>query len=555
MSKFISRVAWHEKEVATLDRHESACFQDGNGSFSPLPSLCRLSPLLGSLSAALKRTTLPIYRPVPKATEILKPGEGFDDVVRNFISRDVGYAQAVSRFVSRAARPHEEEAAALDEHESACLDAILSRWHPSDPDETLFLVLALCYIARLSDAQRSACAATLGWDGARTQMDCMVDFARRVLLSRTGLTSLASLDASKQDGEVTEHLERLWSEFCKDRNIEVSSTEVARNIIDMDLLPAEPYRKPCNGEFRWRCKGEAEEKWSIKMSPLSTTFTGEVPKLLDLVSKVVMCDFFSFVPVENLLAGHRVRLPHPYVEVDSVESAPLRVKELVLLLEGIHNNKLLRSLALERPPLSVLPHYHAISTCTQHARIWLGRYDLRIYYDHNLTYGRLGTQDSSTQEEEEVLANGFCKERTPSFMEKAVRDCTVEAMWLVPDEKGWLMNMRPVDYDFAKPPDTVMWRAYRQYVGHPVVVPEDLQIQFLLLPTIDYEYTRFLGRETKSKHSRDHLFPPAIEEFSTEDLIRDDIPVPPVDIPESFLDSGSSCMQSRFLDSGSAVLV
>ncbi|XP_024524739.1 uncharacterized protein LOC9655516 [Selaginella moellendorffii] len=106
-------------------------------------------------------------------------------------------------------------------------------------------------------------------------------------------------------------------------------------------------------------------------------------------------------------------------------------------------------------------------------------------------------------------------------------------MWLVPDEKGWLMNMRPVDYDLAKPPDTVMWRAYRQCVGHPVVVPQDLQARFLLLPTIDYEYTRFLGRETKSKHSRDHLFPPAIEEFSTEDLIRDDIPVPPVDIPVS----------------------
>ncbi|EFJ34637.1 hypothetical protein SELMODRAFT_405444 [Selaginella moellendorffii] len=433
--------------------------------------------LVASLSADLRRTTLPIYRPVPKATEILKPGEGFDDVVRNFISRDVGYAQAVSRFVSRAARPHEEEAAALDEHESACLDAILSRWHPSDPDETLFLVLALCYIARLSDAQRSACAATLGWDGARAQMDCMVDFARRVLLSRNGLTSLASLDASKQDEEVTEHLERLWSEFSKDRNIEVSSTEVARNVIDMDLLPAEPYRKPCNGEFRWRCKGEAEEKWSIKMSPLSTTFTGKVPKLLNLVFKVVMCDFFSFLPVENL--GWNMR--------SLVRDRARQDQELVLLLEGIHNNKLLRSLAIERPPLSVLPHYHAISTCTQHARIWLGRYELRIYYDHNLT--------------------------------------------LVPDEKGWLMNMRPVDYDLAKPPDTVMWRAYRQCVGHPVVVPQDLQARFLLLPTIDYEYTRFLGRETKSKHSRDHLFPPAIEEFSTEDLIRDDIPVPPVDIP------------------------
>ncbi|EFJ20295.1 hypothetical protein SELMODRAFT_418594 [Selaginella moellendorffii] len=273
----------------------------------------------------------------------------------------------------------------------------------------------------------------------------MVDFARRVLLSRTGLTSLAPLYAWKQDKEVTEHLERLWSEFCEDRNIK----EVAHNVIGTDLLPAEPYRKPSNGEFRsaGRCIEEERKQWSIKISPLSTTFIGEVPKLLDLASKVVICDFFGSLPVDNL--------------------------ELMLLLEGIHNNKLLRSLALERPPLAVLPHYHVISACTQHARIWLGRYDLRISYDHDLTYDRLGTQDSSTQEEEEVLANGFCKERTPSFMEKA--------------EEAWVMNMRPEDYDLAKPPDTAMWRAYKKYLGQPVVVlREQRKIRGLVLCTINY---------------------------------------------------------------------
>ncbi|XP_024536178.1 uncharacterized protein LOC112348244 [Selaginella moellendorffii] len=496
------------------------------GSFSPLPSRGRLSPLPGSLSADLRRTLhlSPVYR-----TEILKPGVGFNDLVN---ARGIGYAGAMSKFVAKAARAHEEEAAAMDVHECVCIDAMIAKWHAEDPDETLFLVLALCYIARLSDAERSACAATLGWDGARAQMDCMVDFARRVLLSRT--PTLDSLEASRQDEEVTEHLERLWSAFCRERNMKVCSKEVARTDIDMDFFPAEPYRKPCNGEFRWRCKGDVEEKWDIKFSPLSTTFAGEVPKLLDLVSKVVNSDFFFFHPVDNmgwnmrsvvrdqarrdqvklvysLLAGHRVPPPWPFVEMDGVMSAPLRVKELVLLLEGIHNNKLLRSLALERPPLSVLPHYHAISVCTQHARIWLGRYDLRIYYDHKLTYGRLGTQDSSTQEEEEVLANGFYKERTPSFMEKAVRICTMGEMWVSSSEKeeAWLMNMWPEDYDLAKPPDTAMWRAYRQYVGHPVVVPKEQSKigAARVLSDIDYEYTRYLGWETKSKHSEDGLFP------------------------------------------------
>ncbi|EFJ22535.1 hypothetical protein SELMODRAFT_416368 [Selaginella moellendorffii] len=69
-------------------------------------------------------------------------------------------------------------------------------WDSAEMDETL----AVCHITRLSDAERSACAGTLGWDGAREQLDCMVDFARQQLLSTgsAGIVSLASLDKTRR---------------------------------------------------------------------------------------------------------------------------------------------------------------------------------------------------------------------------------------------------------------------------------------------------------------------------------------------------------------------
>ncbi|EFJ13064.1 hypothetical protein SELMODRAFT_424771 [Selaginella moellendorffii] len=356
--------------------------------------------------------------------------------------------RTVSKFVSMAAHPHEEEAAALDMHEAASMEYLLQYWDSPETDETLFLVLAVCYIARLSGAERSACAATLGWDGAREQLDCMVDFSRQELLSTgsAGLRSLGSSDSSKQDEEMP-----------------------ARNTIAMDYWASPPYRKPSNGEFRWLCQGDkltnTESKESSRLYGVAA-----VPKLFGLVSKILKADFFLTLPVERLgwnmlsckhssnrdgvrraysqLTRHPLDPPPMRVFPYEMDSAPLRVKELVLLLQGIENNKLLRSLVTERPPLSVLPHHHAIWNCKQHARIWLARHDLRIYYDHNLTYGRLGTLDAAEEEEEEVLLDAFCKERTPSVIEHTLRTQTQDIMW--EEIKGeMVMHMRPEDYDVA----------------------------------------------------------------------------------------------------------
>ncbi|EFJ22684.1 hypothetical protein SELMODRAFT_416386 [Selaginella moellendorffii] len=451
--------------------------------------------------------------------------------------------RTVSKFVSMAAHPYEEEAAALDMHEAASMEYLLEYWDSPETDETLFLVLAVCYIARLSGAERSACAATLGWDGAREQLDCMVDFARQELLSSgsAGLRSLGSSDSSKQDEEVSEHLEILWAKFCNERSIRVTSEMPARNIIAMNYWASPPYRKPSNGEFRWRCQGNQLRNTGSKES--SRLYgVAAVPKLFGLVSKILKADFFLTLPVERLgwnmlsckrssnrdgvrraysqLTRHPLDPPPMRMFPYEMDSAPLRVKELVLLLQGIENNKLLRSLVTERPPLSVLPHHHAIWNCKQHARIWLARHDLRIYYDHNLTYGRLGTLDAAEEEEEEVLLDAFCKERTPSVIEHTLRTQTQDIMW--EEIKGeMVMHMRPEDYDVAKPPDTAIWRAYTQYVGHSrVVLPTMEGCEPPVLWDIHKEITRRLGLETKTRRSKDGLFPPAAEDFSLDELDR-----------------------------------
>ncbi|XP_024541113.1 uncharacterized protein LOC9630445 [Selaginella moellendorffii] len=71
-----------------------------------------------------------------------------------------------------------------------------------------------------------------------------------------------------------------------------------------------------------------------------------------------------------------------------------------LPLCGIRSNRLLSSLVLHRPPNSALPHYYTIVNASAHARLWLGRYDLRVYYDHSLTYGEMCTPGAALAEEE-----------------------------------------------------------------------------------------------------------------------------------------------------------
>ncbi|XP_024522340.1 uncharacterized protein LOC9646138 [Selaginella moellendorffii] len=449
----------------------------------------------------------------------------------------------VSQFVAKAALQGwsdevMREAVARDLHEEECLSSLVAEWDYAHSDETLFLVLGLFYIARLSDAERSACAAS----DVPEQLHCMVDFARQELLSCTGRAAFLQGLASKQDEDVTEHLELLWAQFCKKRNIQVSSEEPERQTI-YEYYPAEPYRKPSNGEFRWRCspsRGDHEvlvDMTSTRRSSISSYGTMMVPKLFGLVPRILESSFFLTYPTDRLgwnkLAVLRERQEHgvnikwgysrlashpgipPFKErvdfPDGIPAGPFLGRELALLFQGMVNNKLLRALTLERPPLSVLPHYYAVLVCAQHARAWLGRYDLRIYYNHDLTYGRLGTQDATEEEEEEVWLNGFRKERTPSTIEYILRRDTVNNMWdLLKDHM--LINMRPKDYDLAKPPNTPMWRAFKQYIGHPrLIYPYPVMTQ-PVLREIQSTYTEVLDLETKSKQSKDGLFPPAPEE-------------------------------------------
>ncbi|EFJ12784.1 hypothetical protein SELMODRAFT_425175 [Selaginella moellendorffii] len=220
----------------------------------------------------------------------------------------------------------------------------------------------------------------------------------------------------------------------------------------------------------------------------------DVPNILDLVCKLTESDYFFYLPVKNLgwnlrihteqrdtveeyyskLEGDRNALPrvppatYPCVEVTT---SPLRVSEARLLLRGIRSNQLLRSLLLHRPPQSTLPHYYTIVNASAHARLWLGRYDLPIYYDYSLTYGELCTRGAASAEEE-ALNGGFLVERGPSVVETVLRHNTLNHMWKEgPTAYEKLVHMRPEDYEppeEAVAQDENLWKALQQ-LRHAVV--------------------------------------------------------------------------------------
>ncbi|XP_024544476.1 uncharacterized protein LOC9644181 isoform X2 [Selaginella moellendorffii] len=224
----------------------------------------------------------------------------------------------------------------------------------------------------------------------------------------------------------------------------------------------------------------------------------DVPHILDLVSKLTENDYFFYLPVTNLgwnlraavatyrrlgdiveeeysqLEGDRNALPEvpPAYPCDEVTTSPLRVSEARLLLRGIRSNQLLRSLLLHRPPHSTLPHYYTIVNASAHARLWLGRYDLPVYYDHSLTYGQLCTRGAASAEEE-ALNGGFLVERGPSLVETALRHNTLNHMWKEgPTAYEKLVHMRPEDYEplpeEAVAQDEMLWKALQQ-LRHAVV--------------------------------------------------------------------------------------
>ncbi|EFJ22672.1 hypothetical protein SELMODRAFT_416366 [Selaginella moellendorffii] len=265
-------------------------------------------------------------------------------------------------------------------------------WDSAEMDVTL----ALCHITHLSDVERSACAGTLGWDGAREQLDCMVDFARHQLLS-TGSAGIVSLGSLEQDEEVSE------PSFA---------TIVIQKFLRLYPSFLFPFARRCQAQpmpifwhekFSFSLSAEMTMASNYK-SGLGSACVAPVPRLLGLISRVLKADFFLILPVDrlgwNMLSGKvgsqdRVRRAYPQLALhaadpprlrtfsDEKESAPLRVKDL--------SEKLV----------------------------------------HFSGDGRLGTEDVTEEEEAEVLRNGFCKERITSLIGQTIKSYTVESMWYV----------------------------------------------------------------------------------------------------------------------------
>ncbi|EFJ22546.1 hypothetical protein SELMODRAFT_416389 [Selaginella moellendorffii] len=173
-------------------------------------------------------------------------------------------------------------------------------WDSAEVNETLFLVLAVCYIARL-------CASS-------------VEMLRRSWIvwlispARSCSGRLESIDFRRwtQLSKMSEHLELLWAKFCENRNIQ------ARNEINMDLSapPPHPNRK-------FRCKKPSvasvlSSNNSEKMTSKPGTRNTQIPSGYGVVATFLKADFFLTLPVDRLVqTTESDRLMHSLHDIHS----------------------------------------------------------------------------------------------------------------------------------------------------------------------------------------------------------------------------------------------
>ncbi|EFJ22230.1 hypothetical protein SELMODRAFT_416634 [Selaginella moellendorffii] len=144
--------------------------------------------------------------------------------------------------------------------------------------------------------------------------------------------------------------------------------------------------------------------------------------------------------------GATCGLPYPNDAEEWSRYGFLTVGQAVELLKAAKDNQLLEALVMEPPPNSVLiSNIMAILDCTEHARLWLAKSKLPVYYNFpHLTYAKLRDEEStSTLSQECKLALesplGFAA-RIPSPVEKFLRRLAIDANGELLDDEdvsGW----------------------------------------------------------------------------------------------------------------------
>ncbi|EFJ37940.1 hypothetical protein SELMODRAFT_402618 [Selaginella moellendorffii] len=348
---------------------------------------------------------------------------------------------------------------------------------------------AIClYLGHLSPEELDQLCHSKDVPDARFHLRLLSDFARELLRH--------DFADSHEDDEVWEPLERSWEQFCLSKGMIVHPRRfVDRWQTELESYPLEPLCTPPPLCF---IVGDKLTGMSSPAPGSFVLFSGRLhgPGTESMSSTFRSCLqvdgerlFLVFAPGWNLrraseghkdvqervaraysgLMGNRSAIGETYARrtpyfYGDIFFMPFRVKEARLLRRGVFYSHLLRLLVLERPPNSTLPHYHSLLNCATHARLWLDRCDLRVYYDLSLTYGEICTRGDAAAESQ-ALKDGYLVERGPSILELSLRQAAIVVFW---HNLGKPFNMRPEDYKIPEEVERgneMLWKGVKQ-LGH-----------------------------------------------------------------------------------------
>ncbi|XP_024542117.1 uncharacterized protein LOC112350353 [Selaginella moellendorffii] len=409
-------------------------------------------------------------------------------------------------------------------------------------EQVLGAVIGLLYTTELFSASpqaKSDCACHLSASGVQVfQLDCFVAYGEHLLAN--GFQSTGGGDRDN----MTEGIEDAWLDFCTARGVQVVRSEVEDKY---PVFPAEDEAELFSSPFRRKRSKKKKKKTkkresdasssssssssgsgSSSMNPRAPTwplgFSGDsVPTFFELAHRILHSKFFLSLPLENL--GHNYQRfcketkdpdgwvkayaemarTEPVLPVDSFRSPeessyPLLRSQLRKLLEGLRSHgrgTLLRALFTSRPPLSMLPHIHAMVDCTVHARLWLLGIDHTIYMESELSYADLGCRGAA-KEQQEVYTSIYLQERVPSCVELLQRlqchSCLCGSWGGVLE----VLVLTPQDYDTLGAPDNEMWRAVRKHIRYSMFYAEGKKVDpELVLPEVVRKYRPFIHVDRK----------------------------------------------------------
>ncbi|EFJ24872.1 hypothetical protein SELMODRAFT_414367 [Selaginella moellendorffii] len=284
-------------------------------------------------------------------------------------------------------------------------------WLPFAYDPELFNLLAVLYISRcLSDnhAEFQACLAHLHTASS--------DNLHRLVLVGQVLGESAFLE---DDSPAFATVERIWTTPYESMQLEptfTSVTDIVTEIIHSGYF--------CS--FPSRVEGPNCATALVCIRDHIEAGTGCVSELRCLADEVMDCYNRETVSLSKEEWDEYFRLGSQLPVANWGGLGSGQAKKLFSAMHDEEGSGLLASLCTQRPPQSAfLSHLFALFDCATHARLWLCKSTLPVYYAFsNVQYCNLACSntDREPESERQVLASplGF-QERVPSYIERRQR--------------------------------------------------------------------------------------------------------------------------------------